>query len=121
MKTIFIALLAVFLGLMACNTPEKAGKTEKTPKIAETDSTEYKLLVFDAGFETWFTQNRKPAWYHEKSYYKNHNTRYVTEWNNKVRRGAPGFDQEINYDPSVDYGLEIEHKLYYFFRYVGFD
>ena len=71
MKMIFIGIFAAFLGLTACNTPEKASKTEQTPKIAETDSTEYKLLVFDAGFETWFTQNRKPAWYYEKSYYKN--------------------------------------------------
>ena len=121
MKTIFIAILAAFWSLTACHTTEKTVEQDQTPKIAETDSTEYKLLVFDAGFETWFTQNRKPAWYHEKNYYKSRNIESAIEWNSKVRRGVPGFDQEINYDPSVDYGLEIEHKLYYFFRYLGFD
>ncbi len=120
MKTICVIILVAFFGLTACLTPEKTGIQEKTPKITETDTTEYKLLVFDAGFETWFAQNRKPDWYHEKSYYKNKNIRYVSEWNNKVRRGVQGFDQEINYDPNIDYGLVTEHKLYYFFRYVGF-
>jgi hypothetical protein len=28
------------------------------------------------------------------------------------------FDMLINYEPTVDYGMEVERKLYYYFRWV---
>ena len=117
-------LTAILVGgtalLISCGSTENTSKPA-IQKDTQQDSSSYELVVFDAGFETWFQKHRKPSWYHTKNYYKTWNQRYADRWNAYVRSGKPGFDTEINYNPSVDYGLEVEHKLYYFFKYVGFD
>jgi hypothetical protein len=53
------------------------------------------------------------------SYYKNWNTFYVAEWNIRyMENKLVGADQDlIQYDPLVNYGIELEYKLYYFFRF----
>ncbi|HKK10256.1 MAG TPA: DUF6146 family protein [Bacteroidales bacterium] len=121
MKTvIFLSAIMMSLSMISCGT--SANVDSKPIKQTETsDSTEYKLVVFDAGFETWFQQRSQPSWYHSKPFYKSRNQRFTDRWNALVRTGKPGYDTEINYDPTIDYGLELEHKLYYFFKYTGFE
>ncbi len=121
MKTMFYFFsFVILIGLFSCGTTSKADK-ERIQKTETNDSTEYELVVFDTGFETWFQQRSKPSWYHSKPFYKTWNQRYVNEWNARVRTGKRGYDTEINYNPTIDYGIELEHKLYYFFKYNGFE
>lgn len=87
---------------------------------AEEDSVTYELIVLDPGFESWFITNSKPSWFHSQNYYENWNRQYVNAWNYKSlwRRNSQLLDGQINYEPNVDYGLEINHKLFYYFQYV---
>lgn len=89
----------------------------KQPDTTKNDSTQYKLIVFDSGFETWYVQRNKPSWYHTESYYEHWNQRYVNEWNYRYSLGDARFDDYIEYNPRKDYGIELEHKLYYYFKY----
>ena len=93
------------------------GENLQKPDTTKNDSTEYKLIVFDSGFETWYLQRNKPSWYHTESYYEHWNQRYVNEWNYRYALGDARFDSHIEYRPSKDYGIELEHKLYYYFKY----
>jgi len=119
MKTLIIfVLLAV---IFACSTPVKV-TTIKEPKVElleNTDSTEYELWVLDPGFETWFIIHLRKG-YHSYHYYKMWNLRYVTDWNSRVYSGRyhKYFDIVINYEPNLDYGFDVEEKLYYYFVYV---
>lgn len=94
--------------------------TKDSLQIARTDSTQYELLVTDIGFETWFITNSRPVWYHENDYYRSKNHRSVVSWNNKVRQAMyrPPFEYEIEYNPAIDYGVEVNWKLYWYFRYL---
>jgi|AntRauTorckE6833_2_1112554.scaffolds.fasta_scaffold00127_27 hypothetical protein len=115
----FLFVIGVIVILTACGAGEQT--TKKPARTGNSgDTTEYKVVVFDAGFESWFQKRQKPSWYRTENYYETWNTRYAIEWNALVRQGKPGFDTEINYDPAKDYGLEVEHKIYYFFKYKGF-
>ena len=83
------------------------------------DSVTYELVVMDPGFETWLAT--KPQMnYYSKSYYENWNKLYVIEWNYRYSdplRFGSLYESRIEYDPSVDYGLELNYRLYYFFLY----
>jgi hypothetical protein len=94
-----------------------------TTAIMETDtvlsdSMKHELIIFDTGFDSYLA-TQPSMHYHSISYYKNRNTLYVQEWNNRYTTGTNPrlYENAIDYDPEIDYPLEIEYKLYYYFRY----
>ncbi|HEY3372162.1 MAG TPA: DUF6146 family protein [Prolixibacteraceae bacterium] len=106
----------VALMMAACSSQRPLHKAS-APEIAPNDSTEYELIVFDQGFETWYLLRNSAALDHSIEYYRNWNRQYVDEWN--YRSGTSRFfNSPINYDPTENYPLEIERKLYYYFQYV---
>jgi hypothetical protein len=92
----------------------------KNDTTSSKDSTEYELIVLDPKFDSWLA-TQPPANYYSQQYYENWNQRYVTEWNyrhdNPIRYGN-FFETRIDYDPNTDYGLELNYKLYYYFRFI---
>jgi len=117
-RNIKIYLLPFIFSLMiaACSSNRHIHRAS-APEIAADDSTEYELIVFDQGFETWYLMKSSPAMDHSIQYYKNWNRQYVNEWN--YRAGTSRFfNSTIDYDPNENYPFEIEHKLYYYFQYV---
>ncbi len=113
---LFILLLVVFA---ACSTTKNIQLKEVSEK-ADEDSVSYELIVLDPGFESWYIAYSKPSWYHSQSYYENWNQQYVNAWNYHSiwRRNSQLLEGQINYERNIDYGLEINHKLFYYFQYV---
>ncbi len=108
-------------GKIANSGDEKAFRLEQSAE----DSVGYDLIIFDPGFQPWFDMNRKPVWYHSKEYLETWNQQYVFAWNEKVRNSFfqflnPGnpFELEIDYRPGVDYGLDLNYKLYHYFLFI---
>lgn len=95
-------------------------KVGDTVKIVD-DSTEYEIIIIDPGFDFWLKSVAKPEWYYSQSFLESRNQIYVTEWNIRAtqpQRYDPGlYEMQINYDPNIDYGLEVNYKLYYYFIY----
>jgi hypothetical protein len=123
---LIVALTASF-AVSACKTTKKAEAPEQKVKLvakndttSSKDSTEYELIVLDPKFDSWLA-TQPPANYYSQQYYENWNQRYVTEWNyrhdNPIRYGN-FFETRIDYDPNTDYGLELNYKLYYYFRFI---
>ena len=117
MKNVFFAFIVLVLA--ACGT-QKQLQIKAVDAEAADDSVSYELIVLDPGFESWFVAHSKPDWYHSQDYYENWNRQYVTAWNHKSMwtRYSQLLDGQINYETDVDYGLEINHKLFYYFQYV---
>ena len=99
----------------------KASAKPDSLAITKGDSTEYELIVFDPGFHSWFISNRKPVWYHENDFYRTKNSFHTTYWNIRVHENMhrPPYDFEIAYDPTVDYGIEVNWQLFWYFKYLG--
>ena len=121
MKSILGIVLVAFL-LVDCAPSYRRlppVKSENIVDIAQQEE-EYELLVFDPGFETWFTTTWSPAKDRSRAHYRFWNQRYVSAWNYKATRPSFSniFDTTIQYDPTVDYGMEVDRKLYYYFRWV---
>jgi hypothetical protein len=107
--------------LASCAGQKKiASVTIGDQEINGTDSVEYELIVFDPDFESWYLTHSKPDWYYSQTYYEMWNRQYVTAWNNKTMtpRYSRFFETTIDYDPFVDYGLELNHRLFYYFMFV---
>ena len=113
-----LLLLLFSIALIACSSNKTLVISEDNSEVS--DSTEYDVIISEPGYDSWMATNRKPIWYHSKEYYENLNQLYVNEWNHRVR--TVGYDKPydylINYDPSIDYGEEVEYKLFWYFKFM---
>jgi hypothetical protein len=121
MRHWILFLIVLVSGFFACRTQKHAINIESNqPEAESVDSVEYVLETFDAKFETWYALHNSPSQYRSKSYYEGWNQRYVSAWN--YNASDPGknwfFEPVVGYDPTIDYGFELNHKLFYYFMYV---
>ncbi|MEZ4802674.1 MAG: DUF6146 family protein [Gelidibacter sp.] len=128
MKT-FIYFLLVCGLLISCNTSNKAIQTsndsanmaeQDTVRIAN-DNLEYEIIIIEPGFNTWLASTAKPEGYYSQEFLEGRNQQYVVEWNNRVlqpHRYNPNlYEMQIDYDSGIDYGYEVNYKLYNYFIY----
>lgn len=96
------------------------GQQPDTLNINTNESEEYELIIIDPEFHSWYFREARPSSFYSPEYLKNWNEILVNQWNAAIpgpmRRGC-NMSTYINYDPTVDYGLEINHQLFYYFRY----
>lgn len=122
MKIIFW-VAGILIAIWAC-TPQKGiirvNSLDGEKTETEDDSITYELETFDTKFETWYLLHKSPANYRSQSYYENWNRQYVTAWNLNAMdpRKSWFFEMVIGYDPTVDYGFDLNHELFYYFQYV---
>jgi hypothetical protein len=117
-----VILLVFFIGFagQSMTVNHFTLQTADSLLLPNADSTEYDIIIFDAGFESWMITNAKPMGYHTNEYYRNKNILLVAEWNSRVstnRYRAP-YEYEIEFSPFVDYGMEVNYQLYWYFRYM---
>lgn len=112
-----VALLATF-----CHAQDSKQEKQTNNQVQiderKADSTEYELIIFEVGFESWLL-TQQPMSYYSEEYYKTWNYQYVIEYNIRYRSGPQQelFQNEIQYDPNESYGIEIEYKLYNYFLF----
>lgn len=133
MKHILFAL-PLFLIVLSCKTTDATKNTAKpgienaeivvptdTLHIAK-DSTEYEIIIIDPGFNYWLA-TQPSANYYTQQFLESKNLFYVQEWNRRAMRPLeynPNiYEMTIDYDPFIDYGLEVNYKLYQYFKYVN--
>lgn len=117
-----IALYIVLILIVsACHTQKGIIKVNSASDkaVSVPDSAEYQLETFDSQFESWYLLHKSPSQNRLQSYYETWNRQYVSEWNHKAIAGKNSFfEPVIGYEPSVDYGFELNHKLFHYFMYV---
>ncbi|MCF6222345.1 MAG: DUF6146 family protein [Flavobacteriaceae bacterium] len=127
MKYIIISFLTIFI-LYSCNSSQK---TTKVSGIVPTDSVndtikivneelEYEILIIEIGFDSWLLTQR-PIWFYPNTTLAYRNYLNVIEWNNRVIQPAlynPNlYEQIIDYQPNIDYGIEVNYKLFMYFKF----
>ncbi|MFD2823624.1 DUF6146 family protein [Lacinutrix iliipiscaria] len=127
MKSVFYSLLVGLL-LIACNTSKNKSTTETSHAIQKNDTVrisnndlEYDIIIIEPGFSTWLASRAKPVGFHSQNYLENKNIQYVTAWNaraiNSMQYDPNLYDMQINYQQGVDYGYDVNYKLYNYFIY----
>ena len=102
---------------------EKSAFNQKegdTVKIAN-DSTEYEIIIIEPGFNLWLQSIAKPEGYYSQSFLENRNQIFVINYNQRVqqplRYSSSLYEWQIDYDSSIDYGYDVNYKLYNYFIY----
>ena len=133
-KNIAVSFIFVLVGLAgwSCGSssgtistsPEEADifgvKQADTVEIADAESN-YDIVIIEPGFQTWLQSIARPEGYYSQSFLENRNQIYVTNWNQRVllplQYDPLLYEIQINYDPHIDYGYEVNYKLYNYFIY----
>jgi hypothetical protein len=117
--------LRFYLGIIAlliwaCSPVKEASKTSATVTHDSLDSTGYELLIIDPHFDQWYLINYAPEKDHSNDYYRNKNLIAVANWNDYYRTGKYGgvIDSYIDYWPGIDYGIEVNRKLFWYFKFI---
>jgi len=128
----FIVISVLLLSLVSCNStkPILVEDTSKEIISSETnfakndsirianDELEYEIIIFETGFDAWLV-TQPPMGHYGESYLENKNRLFVVEYNNRVQqdRTRQLYEQEINYDPYLHYGLEVNYFLFNYFKF----
>ncbi|WP_310991806.1 DUF6146 family protein [Aequorivita marina] len=84
------------------------------------ESLDYEIIIIEPGFDSWLV-SQPPRGHYGQSLLEAKNQIFVAEFNNRVLN--PGtyskklYGEQINYDPTVDYGYEVNYLLYNYFVY----
>ncbi|NQZ43438.1 MAG: hypothetical protein HRT65_03955 [Flavobacteriaceae bacterium] len=96
------------------------GDADDTTDTAESES-EYDIVIIDIGFNRWLNQIAQPKGYYSQRFLEQRNYLYVLEWNRRFlepQRFDPLlYEVNINYDPEIDYGYDVNYQLYNYFIY----
>lgn len=97
-------------------------QTEKdTVAIANAES-KYEIIIIEPGFYTWLNSIARPEGYYSQHFMENRNELFVLEWNRRVldpgRYNQNLYFWQIDYDRHIDYGYDVNYKLYNYFIYI---
>lgn len=127
-----VGLLTVLLLTVGCSTQKEALQVSGEEKalfdsggnepveISDGES-QYEIIIIEPGFHAWLHSMARPEGYYSQSFLENRNSIMVVTWNQRVLQPFnfdPNlYEMQIDYDPQIDYGYEVNYKLYNYFIY----
>ncbi|PTM08442.1 MAG: hypothetical protein DA407_08045 [Bacteroidetes bacterium] len=105
---------------MPTNNNESNTTKQDTIRIAN-DKLEYEIIIIEPGFNSWLERMAKPEGYYSQEFLEGRNQIYVAEWNRRVLQPSVYdtnlYEMQIDYNRSLDYGYDVNYKLYNYFIY----
>ncbi len=123
MKYLFQFLRLCFLStlIISCSSSNVKKEKEK-PVIISNKSLEYEIIILDIGFTLYLNTIAKPINYYSLKFLENKNTIYVANWNmralNPSKFNSSIYENVIEYRPQVNYGLDVNYKLFNYFQFA---
>ncbi len=133
--SIFLMVTSLLVFAFSCgSTKEKVNNPEITDaeKVAfsqvegdtieiANEETEYQIIIIEPGFNIWLQSVARPEGYYSQSFMENRNQLMVMEWNRRVLQPMQFdtnlYELQIDYQQGIDYGYEVNYKLYNYFIY----
>jgi len=84
------------------------------------DNLEYDIIIIEPGFNSWLETTARPEGYYSQPYLETKNKIYVNAWNQRVNQIDSDrnlYEMLIDYNGSINYGYELNYKLYNYFVY----
>ena len=121
-----IAVLILLAFIVSCKATDKTPTLKKNVATTEQDTVriandelEYEIIIIEPGFEAWLARIAKKEGYYSQEYLEGRNQIYVAEWNRRVLQPSVYdsnlYEVQIDYNPLIDYGYEVNYKLYNYF------
>lgn len=127
LKLLFILLVTLFISQCKSSKVSSKNDTSETTNQVASDTikisnpeAEYDIIIIEPGFAAWLV-TQQPMENFTSDLLAIRNRTLVAEWNRRAqqptRYNPQLYQQEINYFPNVDYGIEVNYKLFMYFRY----
>lgn len=124
----FIKFIVAVLLATSCNSSQSIAEASNEPDVPEedlfrltSDELEYDIIIIEPGFNAWLASIARPEGYYSQPFMEARNRIFVQEWNSRVlqplRYDSNMYQLQIDYLPNVDYGYEVNYKLYNYFIY----
>lgn len=119
-----IFLTLVTLVLWACSSVPISKKTieKEEPVVIANDSLEYEIIIIDPGFNYFLNAVAQPVGYYTQNYMEARNKAWVITWNfraqNPLQYNPNIYENTIDYQPNIDYGYEVNYKLFNYFLFA---
>ncbi|WP_297793158.1 DUF6146 family protein [uncultured Eudoraea sp.] len=129
-KGIFVLIFGILI--IQCSGSKKALEISKEEKevfnnteldtvAIHNDSLQFDIIIMEVGFATWLQTMAQPKGYYTQKFMENRNRIYVMNWNQRVldpyNYNPNLYELQINYYPNIDYGYDVNYKLYNYFLY----
>jgi uncharacterized protein YcfL len=117
-------LITFILLIVSCGSYQTKNNTtvKEQPVVISNDELQYQIIIIDIGFTLYLNTIAKPMSYYSIAYLENKNRLYVYTWNDRARNPTkynPNiYENLIDYDANTKYGLEVNYKLYWYFKFA---
>ncbi len=127
MRTFFVIVLISVL-FLSCGPSQRVVLPNQETNITEQDTVkisndelEYEIIIIEPGFNVWLQTVARPEGYYSQSYLESRNRVWVSEWNYRVLQpyayNPNLYEMQIDYNPTIDYGYEVNYKLFNYLVY----
>ena len=125
---LFVKLCILMLFISSCNSTQSIADNNQEIEIPEedivrleSDALEYEIIIIEPGFNAWLSTMAQPKGYYSQSYMESRNNIMVQEWNSRVlqpiKYNPDMYQLQIDYRPGINYGYDLNYKLYNYFIY----
>jgi hypothetical protein len=117
-------VLSASLLLWACGSSaiNKTKIPTEEPVVIANDSLEYQIIIIDIGFTAYLAGIAKPEGFYGQSYMEARNIFWVQNWNQRAlsptRYNQAIYENRIDYQAGIDYGYEVNYKLFNYFLFA---
>lgn len=120
MKFTYLFYLCFFLFSCGSSPKQSPTPTEDDKVVIKNDELEYEVIIIEPGFNSWLV-TQPPQNFYTQTALEIKNRRWVSEWNRRVLQpynfNPNLYEMQINYDASIDYGMEVNYLLFQYFTY----
>ncbi|TXD48222.1 DUF6146 family protein [Polaribacter sp. IC073] len=117
-------IICVAILLWSCgSSPINNTKTQKeAPVVIANDSLEYEIIIIDPGFTFYLASTAHPEGFYSQNYMEARNRSWVLTWNQRAqspsRFNSNIYENIIDYQANIDYGYEVNYKLFNYFLFA---
>ena len=134
MRTLLAAIVFISILAGACHSSKTGTQTDGKSTSQDTltgtatldtikmenDELEYEIIILEIGFNQWLV-TQPPMNYWSLNVLQQRNRAYVFEWNQRAANPTAWnpnlYNQFIDYEPTINYGLEVNYLLYMYFEF----
>lgn len=119
MKKLLLFGIIIF-ATWSCTQQKQITQSPQPQATITEDDTEYNILIIDPDFDRWYMMRYSTSMDRSNEFYAGMNIRGAQNWNDFYNRGKYPqiIGSYLNYSPFIDYGLDVNRRLYWYFKYV---
>lgn len=120
-QLLFICTIGILLYSCGSSNLNKTTEIEE-PVVIANDSLEYEIIIIDPGFTAFLNGIAQPEGFYSQNYLEARNRAWVITWNqrflNPYQFNANIYENMIDYEQNIDYGYEVNYKLFNYFLFA---